>query len=355
MKNALILHGTGNNSTDNWFQWLRGELEKIDYEVWVPDLPDADRPNQRTYNKFLIDDSDWEYNEDSIIVGHSSGAVAILGLLQALPGDVQIGACYLVGSFKNDLGWESLRELFAEPLDFEAIQQKSKLWYFIHSDDDPYCPLDHAQYLHGQIGGDLIVLPDQKHFSVSTFGTAYEQFPYLLRLIAQDAVDQEFVERFYGDTQQLGIHIWLDGGWAVDALLQKQTRPHADVDIVVQKEDVSALCSYLSDRGFSSIIRDDATAWNFVMGDAHCHMIDVHVVKFDENGNGIYGPEENGDVYSSEALSGVGKIGDIEVQCISPKSLVEYHTGYELRQKDMHDVALLCETFQIPLPKEYAK
>ncbi len=35
-----------------------------------------------------------------------------------------------------------------------------------------------------------------------------------------------------------GILYWLDGGWAVDAFLGKQTRQHADVDIVIQQMDV---------------------------------------------------------------------------------------------------------------------
>jgi len=34
-----------------------------------------------------------------------------------------------------------------------------------------------------------------------------------------------------------GVKIWIDGGWAVDALLGKQSRPHEDVDIVIQEKD----------------------------------------------------------------------------------------------------------------------
>ena len=48
----------------------------------------------------------------------------------------------------------------------------------------------------------------------------------------------------------LGIDVWLDGGWGVDALLGTQTRPHDDLDLVVQLEDVPKLRAALLDRGY---------------------------------------------------------------------------------------------------------
>jgi len=38
--------------------------------------------------------------------------------------------------------------------------------------------------------------------------------------------------------EDAGISVWLDGGWGVDALLERQTRPHKDVDIILCRSDV---------------------------------------------------------------------------------------------------------------------
>jgi hypothetical protein len=185
MKNALILHGTGNNSSGNWFPWLKEELEKRGYEVWSPDLPRADKPNSKRYNGYILGNSRWKFNEKSVIIGHSSGAVAVLGLLQHLPENSVVNTCILVSSFKDNLGSKDLDGLFEEPFDFKEIKKHAKHFIFIHSDNDPYCPLDHAKYLAKKTGGKLIVKKGQGHFNLET-GEKYKQFPLILELLEKN-------------------------------------------------------------------------------------------------------------------------------------------------------------------------
>ena len=52
--------------------------------------------------------------------------------------------------------------------------------------------------------------------------------------------EQEVMD-FYNAIRNCGVTIWIDGGWGVDALLDKQTRPHKDLDIVIQQKDTGKL------------------------------------------------------------------------------------------------------------------
>ena len=58
---------------------------------------------------------------------------------------------------------------------------------------------------------------------------------------------------------ELGITVWIDGGWGVDALLGEQTRKHQDLDIIISWEDSSILTEALFARGFVDIPTDDRT------------------------------------------------------------------------------------------------
>ena len=136
------------------------------------------------------------------------------------------------------------------------------------------------------------------------------------------------------------IEVYVDGGWAVDALIGEQTRAHEDLDIAVPHAQVTKLRELLGARGFSERPRDDTWECNFVLADEHGSR--------DEAGRNIFGVP-----YVREHLAGRGIIDRHPVRCIAPEWLVKFHTGYPLDENDFHDVRLLCERFGIELPEEY--
>jgi lincosamide nucleotidyltransferase A/C/D/E len=167
------------------------------------------------------------------------------------------------------------------------------------------------------------------------------------------SISASSVLQFVRLMQENGITVWVDGGWGVDALLGEQTRPHDDLDIAIQEKDVASLRALVDARGFRNVPRDDTSAWNFVLGNSADERVDVHVVVIDSQGNGIYGPPENGLMYPSGSLDGTGSILGYPVRCIAAGHLVRFHTGYKLRPKDYHDVSALCERFGIDYPEDY--
>jgi lincosamide nucleotidyltransferase A/C/D/E len=149
--------------------------------------------------------------------------------------------------------------------------------------------------------------------------------------------------------QSNGIEVVVDGGWAVDTLLEKQTRPHEDLDIAIRHRDVPELRKLLESIGYTDVPSADRRECNFVMGDARGRRVDIHSYEFDEAGHNIFGV-----AYLPEHLTGRGTILGRPVQCIPVEWMIKFHDGYELDRTDYLDVKALCERFGLDLPVRFA-
>jgi len=70
MINVVIIHGSYEYPKENWFPWLKKELEKLHCRVFVPKFPTPE--NQTLENWFRIFENYEKYlNEDTVVVGHS--------------------------------------------------------------------------------------------------------------------------------------------------------------------------------------------------------------------------------------------------------------------------------------------
>lgn len=185
-KRAVILHGLQSTSASNWFQWLKAQLEQRGYEVWVPDLPGADHPVASKWANYLLKSS-WDFRE-SLVIGHSAGAVAALALAQMLPPGVRLKGEVLVSAF-NAVGpyneyYNDLKDLHDVPFDFAKIQSVVDELVFVHGNDDPWAPFADGKDLAAKTGGSFVAVPGGQHFSRS-LNPAYVEFPLLLDVLEQ--------------------------------------------------------------------------------------------------------------------------------------------------------------------------
>lgn len=191
MKRAVILHGTQGHPDENWFRWLEKELRDRGIDVWLPQLPHADRPALSQWYQFIEENQPFAIDADTLIVGHSSGAT--LGLLVTQKNETRVGGVVAVSGFYNDPSltanqWDANERLFDAAFDWEAIAANTtKRPLCIHSDNDPYIQLEHAKDLATKIGAQFVVLLGQGHFSMAQ-NEQYSEFPALLELMAKNGL-----------------------------------------------------------------------------------------------------------------------------------------------------------------------
>lgn len=159
----------------------------------------------------------------------------------------------------------------------------------------------------------------------------------------------EDIVELYQALDQASVAIWIDGGWAVDAVVGRQTRSHNDLDIAVEAKFLVRLRQLLAERGYLQIPSEDASQWSFVLDDGAGRKIDVHVVVLDEHG-GVWADPVDGIAYPAGSLTGEGNIAGATVRSVSAEFLLQFKTSYPPRAVDRQDVAVLCGLLGRPVP-----
>jgi lincosamide nucleotidyltransferase A/C/D/E len=147
-----------------------------------------------------------------------------------------------------------------------------------------------------------------------------------------------------------GIVAWVDGGWGVDALLERQTRDHSDLDLVIDAAAVPSFRSALLAEGFE-IVRDwlpTAIAFASPAG----REIDLHPVLFTPDGGGDQ-VQLDGVKRFHYAPPTAGRIAGRPVACCSVETQTAAHLGYEPREDDVADMRALADKFGLELPPPY--
>lgn len=175
-----------------------------------------------------------------------------------------------------------------------------------------------------------------------------QDFPTKAKPSVQTEMDEEEVLRVLQLAEIASIPVVVDGGWAVDALLGWQTRPHSDLDLAINQQYLPRLLNILRRLDYQYLPTNDEWEHNFVLENGVGHRVDIHSFIRNNKGQIVGGVE-----YPGESLNGQGRIAGFNVACIKPEWLVDFHLGYDFDQQDYQDVSYLCNLFKLTLPPEY--
>ena len=148
-----------------------------------------------------------------------------------------------------------------------------------------------------------------------------------------------------------GIRAGITGGWGIDALLRRETRPHGDVDLGVGAEDVDRAIEGLRPLGYA-VTLDERPAR--VVLECAGGRVDLHPIVWEASGAGVQ-TGLAGEVYEypEGSLDAEGLIAGRIVRCATPDLQVAFHAHYDPRDHDRQDMAALAERFGLLLPPGY--
>lgn len=177
MGKVIIIPGNGNTDiSENWFPYVKNKLEKANILVLVMNMPDPELARKEIWLPFI--EKELKADENTIAIGHSSGAVAIMRFLEThkLLGAILVGACY------TDLGEESERVsgYYDTPWKWDTIKQNAKWIVQYASQNDPYIPISESRVVHEKLNSEYYEYVNQGHFGSDV---RKKEFPEIVEVI----------------------------------------------------------------------------------------------------------------------------------------------------------------------------
>ena len=162
---VVMIHGNGGgNGEGGWFPWVKRQLVHHGFQVLNPSMPDPVEAKASIWLPYM--EKELAIDHDTIIIGHSSGAVAALRYAEthSIVGSILVAPCY------TDLGepTETIGEWYDKLWQWQAICDNQQWIIQFASQDDPFIPIHEARHIHEKINAEYHEYLDREHFGWPT-------------------------------------------------------------------------------------------------------------------------------------------------------------------------------------------
>src|SRR3989339_1126130 len=171
----IVLHGNSGEGVGHyWFPYAAREFQKLGLEVVAKDFPDAHLARKSIWLPFL--EQECGADENSILIGHSSGAIAAMRFAE----QQEIFGSVLVGAYYTDTGVENerLSGYFDDPWDWKAIKENQRWIIQFASTDDPFFSIEEPRLVAKNLSADYHEYTNRGHFFE-------KEFPELVKAVKQ--------------------------------------------------------------------------------------------------------------------------------------------------------------------------
>lgn len=181
--NAFLVHGSFGKPFENWFPWIERELSELDIPCTIPSFPTPQHQNFNDWGKLMDYYYEMGYiNEDTVLIGHSCGAVFLIHYL--LSRRVKVRGLVSVSGYNNFYsGFEMMDELnksfYMDSTDI-SVKDFAKDIVAFYGGNDPHIPQALLKEFGQDIGGKVVCVENAGHFNKDS---GYLQCPEVLKAV----------------------------------------------------------------------------------------------------------------------------------------------------------------------------
>eukprot|EP00455_Lapot_gusevi_P038281 TRINITY_DN4289_c0_g1_i8.p1 TRINITY_DN4289_c0_g1~~TRINITY_DN4289_c0_g1_i8.p1 ORF type:complete len:153 (+),score=17.46 TRINITY_DN4289_c0_g1_i8:834-1292(+) len=134
-------------------------------------MPEPDVCRERVWVPFIR--QQLGVDDRTILVGHSSGANAVLRLLEeaSVFGAVMVSAGRTQEEIDHPIPFVDPEDIeyYSKPIDWEKIKSNARWILHLHSSTDEVVPFAESQIISAQLGSDVVDIREAGHFVTGEF------------------------------------------------------------------------------------------------------------------------------------------------------------------------------------------
>jgi predicted alpha/beta hydrolase family esterase len=169
---VIILPGCGCTPVKkcNWYYSVQKALLKANVNAVLKDMPDPYDARESIWLPFI--ENELKCDENTILVGHSSGAEAAMRYIE----NHKVAGVYLVSPCVTDLDdeHERLSGYYNRPWNWEQMKQNAHFHIQYSSRDDHLIPWHEMESVHKELDTELREFHEEGHFM-------FDHFPELVQ------------------------------------------------------------------------------------------------------------------------------------------------------------------------------
>ncbi|MCB9690908.1 MAG: alpha/beta hydrolase [Alphaproteobacteria bacterium] len=167
MDRIVLVPRWGATARDDWYPWLRAEVD-VPVAV-VPLEPTPAAPSLEACQAAIAAVATGDLR-GTLLVGHSVGCQVVMRFLAGVPpGAGPLGFLAVAGWFTLDTAWPTIRPWIDTPIDTDAVRRACPDVRLLLSDDDPFTG-DHvanAALWRERLGAAVELVPGARHFNAA--------------------------------------------------------------------------------------------------------------------------------------------------------------------------------------------
>jgi predicted alpha/beta hydrolase family esterase len=193
----VIIHGSFGSPDENWYPWLKQQLEAVGHEVLVPAFPTED------YDSFVAEGEGTEATHQTLAnwlevfekevlpfvrgssvryVAHSIGPIFTLHALREF--ELEAEKAFFVAPFyqhlEDEWQFKEVNKTFCDnDFDFYGFKQGIHEAHVLIGSNDPYVPLNYSEDFAEKISAQVHTIYGGGHLNSQS---GYDTFPLLLDL-----------------------------------------------------------------------------------------------------------------------------------------------------------------------------